>query len=106
MNQKKMIAVAALALGGAFLFTAVYQQFSQEETSLSPESSKGEKRAMNTEKDSSEPETLEDVFASIQAESDLELSALDEEADGEMKEVEADSESVNNLGTSYDESSL
>lgn len=52
------------------------------------------------------PDSVDGISSSIQAESDLDLSALDEEESGVLDEVNKDSDSVTNLGTSYDEQSL
>lgn len=52
------------------------------------------------------PETVDDVTQSIVSESQGDAAALDEEEAGTLDEVNADSDSVNNLGTSYDENSF
>lgn len=52
------------------------------------------------------PEKLDDITATITAESADDFSALDEEIMGVEAEIDLDSESVTNLGTSYDETSF
>lgn len=52
------------------------------------------------------PESIDDIAGSIQSESALDLTALDEEEAGSLDEITKDSDSVTNLGTSYDEKSL
>lgn len=52
------------------------------------------------------PEKLEDITATITSESADDFSALDEEAVGAEAEIDLDSESITNLGTSYDETSF
>ncbi len=52
------------------------------------------------------PESVDGIVGSIQSESALDLTALDEEESGSLDEITKDSDSVTNLGTSYDEKSL
>lgn len=52
------------------------------------------------------PSSIEDITASIEAETSTDMSAMDEEENGETSSVREDSDNVNNLGTSYDENSL
>ncbi len=52
------------------------------------------------------PEKLEDITTTITTESVDDFSALDEEVAGVKAEIDIDSESVTNLGTSYDENSF
>ena len=52
------------------------------------------------------PDTVDGIVESIEAEATFDQSALDAEASGSLEEIDADSESVNNFGTSYDENNL
>lgn len=108
MTQKQIIGLALGVLGIGLVFAFVYQQFtepvSREETLQRGEQPKASDTAR--EKKAALPETIDDISASIQAETAADLSALDDEADGEISDIQADSDSVTNLETSYDENSL
>ena len=52
------------------------------------------------------PEKIDDITARIMQQSDGDMAALDAEMDGAVEEIDADSESINNLGTSYDENTF
>ncbi len=52
------------------------------------------------------PETIDDIAVSIESEAAFDQAALDAEAAGSMQEIDQDSDSINNLGTSYDENNL
>ncbi|OGI14373.1 MAG: hypothetical protein A3E38_00360 [Candidatus Moranbacteria bacterium RIFCSPHIGHO2_12_FULL_54_9] len=106
MTQKQLIGlvVGVLVLGAVFVY--VYQQFSRtasrdamlQKSAVTPSAKQEEQAAL--------PTSIDDISRSIAGEIDADLSALDAEENGETAEIQADSESVNNLGTSYDENSL
>lgn len=52
------------------------------------------------------PETIDGIAGSIVSESSVDFSALDDEEAAALDDVNQDSDSVNNLGTSYDENNL
>lgn len=85
----------------------VYQQYTHNE-SVSGNQSPVSVKPMTNQKDTMVPvpEKLNDITAAITAESIDDLSALDQETAGAIGEIDADTDSVNNLGTSYDENSF
>lgn len=103
MTQKQIIGLAVGALVLAVVFAFVYRQFAAP----APDAlNQPPKTILQPAKKAEEPKTIDDISQAIQDETNLDLSALDDEADGEISDIEADSDSVNNLGTSYDENSL
>ncbi len=104
MTQKQILsAVIGVALAivvGAF----VYQQYTGDAGMNSGNTPK--KMTEKKVAPAPVPDTVDGVVGSIEAESSLDMTALDEEEMSAMQELDADSESVNNLGTSYDENSL
>lgn len=52
------------------------------------------------------PDTIDGVAGSIESQSSTDTSALDEEESGSLDQINQDSDSVNNFGTSYDENNL
>lgn len=108
MTQKHIIGLALGVLGIVLAFAFVYRQFTApvpRTGTLQREEQPNASDAMR-EKKAALPETIDDISASIQEEISADLSALDDEANGEVLEIEADSDSITNLGTSYDENSL
>ena len=108
MTQKQILGLAVGVLGVGVLFAFVYQQFAQPAVHKgTPQAGEQSKAGLaEQEKKAALPVTIDDIAASITEEASLDLSALDAEANGEISEIEADSESVTHLGTSYDENSL
>lgn len=108
MTQKQIIGLALGVLGIVLAFAFVYRQFAAPvpRTGTLQVQEQPNASDMAREKEAALPETIDDISASIQEEISADLSALDDEANGEVLEIEADSESINNLGTSYDENSL
>lgn len=103
MTKKQIL----VALGIAVLILCVGVIVSQMRSTQSvPES--GEDYQPVTRKDTMVPvpEKLDDITATITAETADDFSALDEEAAGAEAEIDLDSESITNLGTSYDEDSF
>lgn len=98
-----VVGVAMMLIASVF----VYQQYAgnQQDSMQYGNAPKENITALEMEKAAPVPETVDDVVLSIEAESALDLSALDEEESAALSEVEADNESVINLGTSYDENS-
>lgn len=99
-----MVGVAVAAA----VFFFVYQQYTEKDTKGSAMTSQKKMSADNKEKVmvTPVPDTIDGVTADIEAESALDLSALDEEETASLEGVDEDSDSINNLGTSYDENSL
>ena len=106
MSQKHSILVALGVIGVGLFFVLVYQQFtlsgSTPEVMTAPQKTPVSER----EQKASVPETIDEISLSIQDETSMDLSALDDEENGEVGDIQADSESINNLSTSYDEQSL
>lgn len=107
MTQKQIVwSVVGLSLL-ALVFAWVYLQFSAPASRDGVLPKQEQSKTLVTERAKiAEPETIDDIAKSIDEEALSDLSALDDEVNGEMSEVEADSASVTNLGTSYDENSL
>lgn len=104
MLQKHAILVAVAVVGIGIVFALVYQQF---QTPVSAPSLQSSKTSVSERAEQAlVPETIDDISESIQEEASLDLSALDAEEAGEVEDIETDSDSINNLGTSYDESNL
>ncbi len=101
--QKQIIGLAASVLVLGLVLAFVYRQFA---VPVPDAKEQMKTTALQPEKKAPEPATIDDISQSIQDETNLDLSALDDEANGEISGIEADSDSVNNLGTSYDENSL
>jgi len=110
MTQKQNIVIilAIILFGGIFIF--VYRQFTapmdDQSTQMNIQSNAGALERLRSLKKTPEPETINEISESIQDEISADLSALDDEADGEIANIEAESESVTNVGTVYDENSL
>lgn len=113
MTQKQSIGVIVGIVAIVLVFVFVYRQFATPVPGkeLSPTQKQSgvtdvpQKEENAVEEKITEPETIDDIVKSINDEASLDLS-VDDEVDGEISEVEADSNSVINLGTSYDENSL
>ncbi len=106
MTQRQIVGsiVGALVLIAVFAF--VYRQFTAVSVPAGiTEQAKVTAPAPSIQK-TEEPKTIDDISKNIQDETNLDLSALDDEATGEISDIQSDSDSVNNLGTSYDENSL
>lgn len=108
MSQKHIALVALGVVGVGLLSVFVYQQFrvSVPVSEWSPMMESPKTTAVDRTQQAPVPETIDDVLLSIQEEASSDLSALDAEEAGEIEDIEADSDSINNLGTSYDENSL
>lgn len=104
MSQKHIVGIVFGVIGIGLLFAFVYQQFGAE--TPAPGSPKTQVSVSERQKKAPEPETIDDVILSIQEEALMDLSALDEEENGEIADIEADSDSVTQFETSYDENSL
>ena len=108
MTQKQILGLAVGVLGVGVLFTFVYQQFAKPAAQKEAQQAEERSRAglAKQEKQAALPVTIDDISVTIKEEATMDLSALEDEANGEISEIEADSESVTRLGTSYDENSL
>ena len=103
MTQKHIIGLIVGVLVLVAVLTFVYRQFAAPVPSGQEQPKTTTSEQM---KKAAEPKTIDDISQSIQDETNLDLSALDDEADGEISDIQSDSDSVNNVGTSYDENSL
>lgn len=107
MTQKQVL---GMVVGGALVVLVsvfVYRQYTQNGSVYGNQTPDTVEPTMNR-KDTMVPvpEKLDDITAMITEESADDFSALDEEAAGAAEEIDADSDSVNNFGTSYDENSF
>ncbi len=108
MTQKQIVGII---VGGVVLLLVcffVYGQFASNSLSQPLMTSNGTTRQQSPPLQDSAPvpESVDDISASIVSESHADATALDEEEMGALEEFDQDSESVNNLGTSYDENSF
>lgn len=103
MTQKQIFGVVLGVALAIVVCVFVYRQYTGD-TAMNTGST--QKKMMTEKKVAPVPDTIDGVVGSIESESTIDTAALDEEEAGSLSEVEADSESVNNLGTSYDENSL
>lgn len=108
MAQKQIIGLLLGLLGLGLAAAFAYWQFAAPVPRGGTLSMEGQSKAdvSKQEPRPAEPETIDAMSLSIQEETAADLSALDDEANGEILEMEADSDSVTDLGTSYDENSF
>lgn len=113
MTKTQIVWATVGVVAGALLLAFVYQQFSgSQETNSDDEryinSAPRKNDAEMTQKEEviAVPETINSISADIEGETALDTSAMEREESGESSQIEADSQSVNNLGTSYDENNL
>ena len=113
MTQKQIFgAVAGVAIV-ALAFVFVYQQFVGSNgvtTTTVSDTASLQKQAATTDSQKKAPapipDTIDGIAENIESESSDDLSALDAEETGSLDEVNQDGNSVNNLGTAYDENNL
>lgn len=103
MTQKQILGLVSGVLVLGLIFVFVYRQLAAPSGGGTASSNTSVSQPV---KKMPEPETIDDISQSIQGETAADLSALDDEMNGEISELEADSDSVTNLSTSYDENSL
>ena len=103
MTKKQILVALGIAVLVLFIGVVVSQMRNAQSV---PESKDDYQPATRKDTMVPVPEKLEDITATITAESADDFSALDEEAAGAEAEIDLDSESINNLGTSYDENSF
>lgn len=115
MTQKQIVGVVVGVAAIVLVCTLVYRQYTSDTRSMEkavtiqPVTPSEKKGAMSDKEQMAEapiPETLDGIADSIIEESSVDFSALDEEETSSLSDVDEDSESVNNLGTSYDENNL
>jgi hypothetical protein len=105
MTQKQMIGIVLGVVVVGLLAIMVARQFSSDDAIRQSASTPAMQQKSTTEP-APVPETVDSITESIVSESRGEATALDDEEAGTLEEVDADSDSVNNLGTSYDENSF
>lgn len=108
MTQKQVLGAVACVAVAVAVFFFVYQQYTGQDAKGPAMTSQKKMNAGSKDKATVAPvpDTIDGVTADIEAESALDLSALDEEEAASLEEADEDSDSINNLGTSYDENSL
>lgn len=107
MTQKQILSMVIGVVLMVLVSVFVYRQYTENESVYGNQSPATVEPTMNRQDTMVPvPEKLDDITAMITSESVDDFSALDEEAAGAAEEIDADSESVNNLGTSYDENSF
>lgn len=103
MTQKQILGVVVGVALVIVVSVFVYRQYTGDMGNNSNSATMPKKM---TEKKAPVPETVDGVVDSIVEETTLDTTALDDETAASLQELDADNESVNNLGTSYDENSL
>ncbi len=106
MIQKQTLGVVLGLVVIALLGTAVWLQFQQAmpETEMSSKNMTDASASQTT--NTPVPENVDDITASIVSESRVDATAMDDEETGMLEEMNAESDSVNNLDTSYDKDSF
>jgi len=115
MTNKQIFAVVGGVAAVVAVCAFVYQQFTissskqqtnsmirSEDQTMKPSDKTGNRRQVMVPV----PDTIDGIAADIESETTLDMLALDEEVAGETSIFNEDSASINNLGTSYDESNL
>lgn len=103
MTQKQILGVVVGVALVIVVSVFVYRQYTGD---MGNNSNSATTQKKMTEKKAPVPETVDGVVDSIVDETTLDTTALDDETTASLEELDADNESVNNLGTSYDENSL
>lgn len=110
MTRKQIAGAVAVVAALGIVFVLTYRQMdsgSRETAGTRVPKTKQSTTAGSPSVQKAEiPSSIDDISRSIVDETSSDLSALDEEADGELSEIEADSQSINSLGESYDENNL
>ncbi len=112
MTNKQILATV-VGVGVIIIFSAfVYRQFlTQSQTAFQQQQNKNAMQPVSEGMPQPAPmvplpDTIDGITADIESETTLDLSAMDEESAGEESVLNEDSQSVNNLGTSYDENNF
>lgn len=111
MTQKQIVGVVVGVAVMVLVSTLVYRFFVGPTIIVDDTASQtvATQKKMNTPEGKTVvpiPDTIDGIADSIVEESSVDFSALDEEEASSLNDVDEDSESVNNLGTSYDENNL
>jgi len=106
MTQKQIfgivIGIALVAVVCAF----VYRQFTPADMMSQQSPSDTGTKEVTSDEPNPSAYTVTGIEASIVSESAADAAALEEEENGTLQEFDQDSESINNLGNSYDENSF
>lgn len=105
MTQKQIFGVIVGVALVIVVGTVVYRQYTGD-TAMNTGNTTSQKKMGTEKKATPVPDTVDGVVGSIESETVVDTEAMNEEEAGTLGEVDVDSESVNNLGTSYDENSL
>jgi ABC-type metal ion transport system substrate-binding protein len=111
MTQKQTIIVAVAVVAIVAVSVFVYRQYAGGRSESMSSTIQTEKSVTATPRvvvpvEQTVPSNVDDISTAIIDESLADTAALDAEEQGELSEIENDSESVNNLSTSYDENSF
>lgn len=105
MTQKQILGIVVGIVVVALIGVVVYRQFTADIMPQPTTSSMTTKQTVPAEPNPS-AYTVTGIEASIASESDADAAALDAEETGTLQDFDQDSESINNLGKSYDENSF
>lgn len=111
MTQKQAIMVGAVVVVAVGASIFVYQQYAEEQSVTSAPAAQTGKTTTATPRtiipvEKTVPSSIDDISSAIVSETAVDAAALDAEANGELSEIEADSESINSLNESYDDNSF
>lgn len=106
MTQKQV--VAAIASIGVIAFVLlVISQNVDDRSVVNPGGSVAQKMSpTESVKSTPVPDTVDGITGDIKSQTSADATAFDEESATSLDQINQDSDSVNNLGTSYDENNL
>ena len=114
MTQKQTVGVVVGVALVVVVCVFVYRQYANDEVKTGAAMQSGtvmtpEKKASVTSAEKKSvpvPDTIDGIAGSIISETSVDAMALDDEEKAALDDVTEDSNSVTNLGTSYDENNL
>jgi hypothetical protein len=103
--------VGAVVVVAVVASVSIYRQYAGERSATSVPATQTGKTVTATPRtivpvEKVVPSSIDDISSVIVSETAADTAALDAEANGELAEIEADSESVNSLNESYDDNSF
>lgn len=107
MSQKQMLAaVVGVALMVVALVVVSRNIGERSASTVATPSQSTPKKMSDTAPVAPAPENADGIVSAIDAQTSVDTSALNDEEAGSLNQVDEDSSSVTNLGTSYDENNL
>lgn len=111
MSQKQTIMVGVVVVLAIAASAFVYRQYAVDSSDVPASKTQADKPSTATPRtivpvERTIPSNIDDISAVIVSEAVVDTTALDAEEQGELSEIDADSESVTSLNESYDDSSF